>query len=69
MRKPYKQYDAQFKRDAVELFYNRKCLHSALDYNSPVDFETQSLYNKNQLVPLSTFSGKVHPPDLENGMP
>jgi len=33
--------------DYIELFYNRKRLHSALDYNSPLDFETQSLYNKN----------------------
>ena len=33
--------------DYIELFYNRKRLHSALDYNSPLDFESQSLYNKN----------------------
>ena len=33
--------------DYIELFYNRKRLHSALNYNSPLDFESQSLYNKN----------------------
>jgi len=28
--------------DYIEVFYNRQRAHSALDYNSPVDFETQN---------------------------
>ena len=28
--------------DYIEVFYNRQRSHSALDYNSPVDFETQN---------------------------
>jgi putative transposase len=28
--------------DSIEVFYNRQRAHSALDYNSPVDFETQN---------------------------
>ena len=33
--------------DYIETFYNRKRLHSALDFTSPVDFETQLTYNQN----------------------
>jgi transposase InsO family protein len=33
--------------DYIETFYNPKRLHSALDYQSPVDFETKMDYNQN----------------------
>lgn len=33
--------------DYIETFYNRKRLHSALDFKSPVDFENQLTYNRN----------------------
>ena len=28
--------------DFIEVFYNRHCLHSSLNYRSPIDFETQN---------------------------
>ena len=28
--------------DFIEVFYNRRRLHSSLDYRSPLDFETQN---------------------------
>jgi transposase InsO family protein len=30
----------------IELFYNRKRLHSSLNYNSPIDYEKKILHNK-----------------------
>jgi transposase InsO family protein len=33
--------------DYIETFYNRKRLHSALGFKSPVEFEQQLTYNKN----------------------
>ena len=33
--------------DYIELFYNKKRIHSALDYLSPVDFKDRFYLNRN----------------------
>jgi hypothetical protein len=48
--------------DDIETLYHRKRRHSALDFKSPVDFENQFTYNRNQLVcDRPFFRGKSTP--------